>query len=68
VIDQLDQRHNLSINFGEVHHKATGVNGATYNNVDTVVMSVHVLAFVAVRQQWEVVCRFKSICTTDARP
>ena len=54
VIDLLDERHNLGIDFGEVLNKTARIECPVHNDVDAVVVAVQILALVTLGKEWKV--------------
>jgi hypothetical protein len=54
VIDFFDERHDFSINFGKIPHKAARIEFPAHDDIDPIIVPVHIFALVAFRQEREV--------------
>jgi hypothetical protein len=67
MINLFDQRKYFSINLSEIFDETAPIERSSNHDIKAVVVTMHVLTFVPIRQQREVMSGFEAVCSANPR-
>jgi hypothetical protein len=65
MIYLFDNRHDRCVHLGEVHHESPRVDPSGHDNFNPVVVAMQILASVAFRQKWKIMCGLETVNAAD---